>query len=103
MGISRKSALECVGPGWSRLINDLYDKKPKNCIVVQVKEKYGTLRFYADNIDENYLNLIVRAEEESAHICEQCGEPGEVEPLFGWYLCLCEKCHKERLLERLNG
>jgi replicative DNA helicase Mcm len=40
-GLTRKSALSCVGAGWSKLINNLYDAKPKDVVVIQVKEKYG--------------------------------------------------------------
>jgi len=100
MGISRKEALRMVGPGWERLINKLYEKLPKGGQVSDVKEKYGTLRFYVFNCDENYLDFISSVEDESAHICEQCGKSGNVAPVFGWYLCLCEECRQKRIEDR---
>ena len=41
-----------------------------------MKEKYGTLRFYADNCSEVQDALIDMAEELSGVTCEVCGKPG---------------------------
>ena len=39
----------------------------------QVKEKFGTLRFYVDGADEHVRSWIQYTEYLSAHICEECG------------------------------
>ena len=93
-GLSRESALNMVGKGWSNIINRLYDAKPKNVQVTQVKEKYGTLRFYVSSAPEWYFDLIDYYEEKSGIICEQCGELGKMREDRGWVLTLCDDCDK---------
>jgi hypothetical protein len=58
-------------------------------VVVQVKEKFGTLRFYADNVDEETSGMIRFAEFLSGRICEECGKEGKVLNDNGWYVCRC--------------
>lgn len=58
-------------------------------VAVQVKEKFGTLRFYADGVDEETSGMIRFAEFLSGHICEECGKEGEVLNDHGWYMCRC--------------
>ena len=93
-GLKRETALHSVGKGWSKLINNLYDAKPKHTNVQQVKEKYGTLRFYVSSAPEWYFDLIDYYEEESSKICEQCGAVGKVRLDRGWILTLCDDCDK---------
>lgn len=62
----------------------------------QVKEKFGTLRFYlnavhADVYDEVHT-LVDRAEKRSAVTCEYCGRPGRQVNPRGWVRTLCEEC-----------
>lgn len=63
----------------------------------QVKEKFGTLRFYVD-YGEEYADeiekLIRQAENESAITCEDCGNPGKTRP-GGWIKTLCDDCVKK--------
>jgi hypothetical protein len=93
--ISREDALCSVGKGWSKLINNLYDAKPKRVKVVQVKEKYGTLRFYTSYSVEWFEDLVSYYENyESARICEQCGKEGKTRFDRSWYLTLCDECDK---------
>ena len=60
--------------------------------VIQIKEKYGSLRFYLDWETEEISELIREAEGKSRQTCERCGEPGSIEKRGGWYSCLCDKC-----------
>lgn len=62
-------------------------------VAVQVKEKYGTLRFYYDGGDEYIRALTNMAESMSARTCEVCGAPGKRNS-FGWIQTLC-KTHAE--------
>lgn len=45
--------------------------------VAQVKEKFGTLRFYYDGGDEYIRGAVTLAEFLSAHTCEVCGAKGK--------------------------
>jgi len=60
---------------------------------IQVKEKYGGLRFYMTAGNDEIYNLISKAEELSCKTCEECGSPGE-ERSGGWIRTLCSDCHK---------
>lgn len=44
----------------------------------QVKEKFGTLRFYTNHVTEILDYKILEAEKASVTTCEECGEPGEL-------------------------
>lgn len=60
--------------------------------VLQVKQKFGTLRFYCS--DNNYAisAAIRRAERDSSLICEECGEPGLCQRnVLGWWFTACKK------------
>lgn len=63
-------------------------------LAVQVKEKFGTLRFYANNCTETHNKLINFAELMSAVTCEVCGSRGKVRE-GGWLRCLCNE-HNQR-------
>lgn len=68
------------------------DTKTK-CCASQVKEKFGTLRFYMSCETDEMSELIDRAEELSAKICETCGAPGELRN-DGWLRTMCDDCHR---------
>lgn len=57
---------------------------------VQVKEKYGTLRFYTNFSDEYVDGLIAMAESMTAVTCQECGNPGRVRGL-GWIYVACDE------------
>lgn len=58
---------------------------------VQVKEKFGGLRFYISGGDEYVRGLIDMAEGMSYQICEQCGQKGKPNR-GGWITTLCDPC-----------
>lgn len=92
--ISRRVAKTCVGPGWSKLIDKLYDKISEDVVVVQVKEKFGGLRFYVYNATDDELDFIDFVESESLTICERCGKAGRLRADRNWVLTLCDECDK---------
>ena len=55
----------------------------------QVKEKFGTLRFYYTGGDDVIDGMVRMAESMSAVTCEQCGNPGTTGGQ-GWITTLCE-------------
>ena len=60
----------------------------------QVKEKFGTLRFYLTYGTDEMFQLINEAEDKSALTCEVCGQPGVLRG-GGWMFCACDKHCKE--------
>ena len=44
-------------------------------VATQVKEKFGTLRFYYDGGDDTIRQLVDEAEQDSATVCDVCREP----------------------------
>jgi hypothetical protein len=61
----------------------------------QVKEKFGTLRFYYTGGDEYISGMVAMAESMSGVICESCGNPGERKG-GGWVRTICEPCEIKR-------
>jgi hypothetical protein len=93
--------LDC-GIGWFDLIDDLCSKIQKICNkrgfqteTVQVKEKFGELRFYVYNSNDEIDDLISKAEEKSYKICENCGSEDGVTQSKGWIVSLCKTCMKD--------
>jgi len=87
-----------TGEGWFRLIDQLSaditlldEKNGTTTIAVQVKEKYGGLRFYVESGSDAVYDLIDAAEYESLKTCETCGEPGELRGV-GWVSTRCDAC-----------
>lgn len=69
------------------------DEKSKLPTVCQIKSKFGTLRFYADNLNDYSAGVIDMAERMSANICEFCGNKGK--QIGGrWITTLCRDCDK---------
>ncbi len=65
---------ECVGPGWKKLVDPLEEVcKLTNTSILQVKEKFGGLRFYVGSAPEWLYDLIHIAEWASIKTCEDCG------------------------------
>ncbi len=74
-------------PGWWPMLETLcatiqdhinHSKgKCSQVIVEQIKEKFGTLRFYASSGDEFTDGAISFAESLSNQMCEECGAPGK--------------------------
>ena len=63
--------------------------------VVQVKTKFGSLRYYVDGADKTIYKFIREAEKRSYKTCEHCGAYGKKVKLRGggWVTTLCGKCH----------
>lgn len=57
-------------------------------VAVQVKEKFGTLRFYVDGGDDYTDGVIAMAEALSGRTCEECGAPGTTNS-GGWLSTRC--------------
>ena len=105
--------LEC-GDGWHDLLDDCMNKLQYICnicssdsrdvqvVADQIKEKFGTLRFYvsaygANEIENDIIDdIISEAERKSSHTCEVTGDRGELCKRGGWYRTLCyEQARKD--------
>jgi hypothetical protein len=65
---------------------------PEACpqvVASQVKEKFGTLRFYYYGGDDVVSGIERMAESMSAVMCEECGSPGKPRS-GGWIQTLCD-------------
>lgn len=98
-----------VGKGWQPLLDEA-DRKIRELVdtytVLQIKEKFGGLRFYVslpEYTDETAATqvweIVQQAEEASLLVCEQCGEPAETKQLSGWLRTLCPQ-HREEAIRR---
>ena len=97
--------IECDN-GWYDLLDRLCEKveacinraeDPDIYYVVQIKEKFGGLRFYMSSHTVEFHCLIREAEKESEITCEICGRPGILgENKWNWYQTLCQECRTKK-------
>jgi hypothetical protein len=64
-------------------------------VASQIKEKFGTLRFYYNGGDEYIHGLVAMAETMSARTCESCGAPAK-STNNGWITTMCQPCIDSR-------
>jgi len=60
---------------------------------IQVKEKFGTLRFYINGETERQRGMINFAEFISKYICADCGKFSETKETKGWITNFCKECY----------
>jgi predicted nucleic acid-binding Zn ribbon protein len=91
-----------VGNGWESLIRELSSKISEldpDCVAVQVKEKFGGLRFYTGPATNEVFDLIQEYGRKSLKICENCGTDRKVKQVgTRWIYTRCPDCAK--LLKR---
>ncbi len=93
--------IDCF-PGWAGLILDCDAQLTKidpQYEVLQIKQKFGKLRYYFKSSDESLFpkmqKIVIKTETISGNICEICGARGQAENLGGslYIQTLCRK-HK---------
>lgn len=95
-----------VGNGWLGILERLFQTLIKlgwDKSFINVKEKFGGLSFFIDNLPENGLHFIIEAEKESFQVCEVCGEPGEQHKINNWIYTLCDTHRDEKLYVEVDG
>lgn len=85
---------EDVNAGRYRVVKE----PPAQVVASQVKEKYGTLRFYYNGGDDYIRGLESMAESISACTCEKCGNQGRIRGR-GWLYTACDQHTKPGELE----
>lgn len=66
--------------------------------VDQVKEKFGTLRFYC-NTNDTIARYVTFAETLTELTCEVCGARGKTECVGGWYSTVCKSHSRSQTKE----
>jgi hypothetical protein len=88
---------DCVGPGWRPVVQGLIDEaKRRGLTILQIKEKFGGLRFYWAGEDDEFDQIVDAAERACDGICEACGAPGKLRTVGYWMKTECETCHEAR-------
>ena len=62
-------------------------------VAAQIKEKFGTLRFYYDGGNDEISGMVDIIESLSSYVCEVCGVPGSLRSDRSWIRTLCDE-HK---------
>jgi len=100
---NKKLPIECR-EGWLPLITECHERLyaiDKEYEVLQIKEKFGGLRYYfrSSHRDRNIMEAIVdEYERKSFETCEICGEHGvPIRTYTSWIKTLCEN-HRDREL-----
>ena len=101
--------------GWGDVIHayllnldELVSRNGWNVYVAQVKEKFGTLRFYVDIFDaerfhyswgfsddaDRFYELVHEMESETGQVCCYCGTRENVRCYGGWIHYACPSCEE---------
>ena len=86
--------------GWDIMLDELskdgfpYTEVPENFTVVadQIKEKWGSLRFYCTGGDDYVAGVIAMAETMSSLLCGSCGRARELPEIPGEPAPTCGRC-----------
>lgn len=93
-----------VSAGWHHLLVEL-DRTlatiAPGYLIHQVKQKFGSLSFYAApsedpyDYNEEFQAAIRAAEWRSIETCEECGAPAKQYVIRMWVIALCDRHHDE--------
>lgn len=103
--------------GWHPMLEELLAKLREipgwnDDLIMQVKEKFGGLRFYwrapddweTNDFYERVTTLVNEAEKRSYKICEVCGTEENVKTRsYGWIVTQCDKHALENLETRYKS
>lgn len=109
--------LDMLPKGWKKRfglnickeLNELFKKSKiknfdKKYFISQIKEKYGTLRWYDNGVPEDiykeYSCVINKYEKLSGKVCINCGKDAIMRNLNSWYEPLCNECLEKLTKER---
>lgn len=96
--------LDEVEEGWRTLCLNLCEEIKQELLkyegalekyrIIQIKEKFGCLRWYDNSAIPEIYKIISKYEEMSKRICGKCGKPA-TRILTGWNYPFCEDCVPE--------
>jgi len=97
MAVNIDELQEHLMPGWGKIAEELKTRlRPwveGGGRILQVKEKFGSLRVYTHGESTAPFPVLKDLYEQAEKTCIHCGEPGEMTAPRGWIIPLCEK-HK---------
>jgi hypothetical protein len=88
-----------VYPGWEQLIWDMLDEiqalneEDVHPEFTDIKEKFGALRVYGENVSEEQNDIIEKYKILSIETCMTCGAKGELRVQHRWLYVSCSE-HK---------
>lgn len=117
---------DCLYDGWADVLYKGINKLDKvlkkynltdNLYIVQVKEKFGGLRFYYDFVPEEdkdfsswqaagiriFDDIVWRLEEATEKVCCDCGTTEDVQCYGGWVHFACSDCEAKKQAEWNEG
>lgn len=94
--------IECDN-GWLDIINyacwhinrRVYNMNYTNFKIVQIKEKFGSLRIYTTSSDDYINGVVAMAASMSMCICVVCGNKGSTRADRRWVSTLCDECNSK--------
>lgn len=99
--------LDLMPNGWRKAFGEIMmedileacikDKVDPDCVrVLDLKEKWGSLRMDLNVYGFNIYRVLDSYEEVSRHVCLNCGKIDVPQTDFGWVLPECRDCHIKR-------
>lgn len=106
--VKEKGWYGCIAPdGWREIVEETDEMLAfidPEYQIHQVKEKFGTLRYYFGSVYEHgsieskIMHAITNsAEAKSSHTCEICGKYGETRTSQYYIRTLCDSCELARM------
>lgn len=104
--------LDSVPDGWRKsfgysLLEELRDDLLKfdyldKYRILQIKEKFGGLRWYAGSIpvESKAYEIASKYERMSENVCMTCGKPATMCCIGGWFETICPECWEKRQNQR---
>ena len=94
--------LDAMPDGWRNTFGERMCEEIRNALIEancldkyrisQIKEKYGTLRWYDFGATQKVYDIISKYEYLSQFICDRCGKPADYQTC-GWIENICNKCY----------
>jgi hypothetical protein len=66
--------------------------KPEQVTCIQMKEKFGGLRFYTNGHNDFIEGMIMMAEYKCSNTCQDCGSKEDIGMTSGWISVFCRSC-----------
>ena len=90
--------------GWDKAFGQMFmdelgaaikEAGQKDYMIVQIKEKYGSLRLYDSGSTEKVERIIDKYEIISQNICMNCGHEAPMINNAGWIMPMCQGCYRK--------
>jgi len=78
-------------PGWTELVNIVFDNKPDHIKITEVFQKWSWLQVRYEGEDNVFKDLCKTIQHMSQFMCEVCGKSGGYTIINGWETTLCDE------------